>query len=79
LLIEQWHSVPAFDLDRDLQSTTPVSRANLTADQAKLPIIVRGGLCGHRRLRKHGSPQAASTPRRATRKSERRIARRSGL
>jgi hypothetical protein len=56
-----------------------VSRANLTADQAKLPIIVRGGLCGHRRLRKHGSPQAASTPRRATRKSERRIARRSGL
>jgi len=56
-----------------------VSRANHTADQAKLPIIVRVGLCGHRRLRKHGATQAASAPRRATRKAERRTTRRSGL
>jgi len=57
-----------------------VSRANHTADQAKLPIIVRVGLCGHRRLRKqHGATPAVNTPRRATRKSGRRTARRSGL
>ena len=55
------------------------SRANHTTDQAKLPIIVRIGLCGHRRLRKPGATQAAATPRRATRKAERRTSRRSGL
>jgi len=53
-----------------------VPRANHTTDQAKLPIIVRVGLCGHRRK---GTAQSASTPRRTTRKSERRTARRSGL
>jgi len=56
-----------------------VPRANHTTDQAKLPIIVRIGLCGHRRLRKPGATQAAATPRRATRKAERRTSRRSGL
>jgi len=56
-----------------------VSRANHTTDQAKLPLIVRVGLCGHRRLRRHGATQAATAPRRATRKAERRTARRSGL
>jgi hypothetical protein len=56
-----------------------VSRTSYTADQAKLPIIVRVGLCGHRRLRKHGVAQAVSTPRRTARKSGRRTARRSRL
>jgi hypothetical protein len=55
-----------------------VSRNNSTADQAKLPIIVRIGLCGHHR-RRAGTAKAASTPRRATRKAERRTSRRSGL
>ena len=55
-----------------------MSRANHTTDQAKLPIIVRVGLCGnHRRLK--GTAQTASTPRRTTQKSGRRTARRSGL
>jgi hypothetical protein len=56
-----------------------VSRANHTADEAKLPIIVRVGLCGHRRLRKHGAAQAASAPRRTVRKAGRRSARRNAL
>jgi hypothetical protein len=56
-----------------------MSRATHRPDQTKLPIIVRIGLCGHRR-RKRGGAQALAAARRASlRKVERRTARRSGL
>jgi hypothetical protein len=55
-----------------------VSRASFTADQAKLPIIARVGMCGHHRRGK-SAVKPASAPRRATRKAERRASRRSGL
>ncbi|HEX6119622.1 MAG TPA: hypothetical protein VFZ03_09230 [Dongiaceae bacterium] len=52
-----------------------MSRAINSPDHSKLPIIVRIGLCRHRR-RRHG----LANPKRATsRKQERRISRRGAL
>ncbi|HET6622077.1 MAG TPA: hypothetical protein VFG64_19210 [Dongiaceae bacterium] len=53
-----------------------MSRAIYSPDHSKLPIIVRIGLCGHHRRRKHAPAQ----PKRAApRKQERRVSRRSAL
>jgi hypothetical protein len=53
-----------------------VSRTTHSPDQSKLPIIVRIGLCGHHRRRKHGPAQSK---RATSRKQERRIPRRCAL
>jgi hypothetical protein len=53
-----------------------VSRTTHSPDQSKLPIIVRIGLCGHHRRRKHAPAQAKRAP---SRKQERRFARRGAL
>ncbi|HET6619039.1 MAG TPA: hypothetical protein VFG64_03805 [Dongiaceae bacterium] len=53
-----------------------MSRAIHSPDHSKLPIIVRIGLCGHHRRRRHGPAQSK---RASSRKQERRVARRGAL